>query len=310
MLLFLQTFFTGITAIPIYLIAYHKLRDKFLSLIFACCWLLHPFLSRINLCGFYEISLAPFLLSLTFLALIKQRIKTYFLLAFLCLMIKEDMSLLMAFFGGYIFLKHNRKIGIITMATAIFWGFMSFKLLIPNILEHTSILGEKAAYQYAGRYQHLGGSLDEIVKNVISNPLVIGKTILTGEKVLTIILLFIPFGFLSFLSPSLFLPALPNLLLHLIAYFPIQYNLFWHYSAPILPFVAISAIYGFANIIDRFRKNRQKIAIPLSISIFITSLLCNLYFNRYAFSYEPFPENPENYKPDVHRTFFLLLGMR
>ncbi|MFH0773925.1 MAG: DUF2079 domain-containing protein [bacterium] len=302
MLLFFQTFFTGIAAIPIYLIAYHKLKDRFLSLVFACCWLLHPFLSRINLCGFYEVSLAPFLLSLTFLALIKQRIKTYFLLAFLCLMIKEEMSLLMAFFGVYIFLRHNKKIGIITIATALLWGLISLKLLTPNI---SPVLGEKATYQHIERYRHLGKNLSEIAGNILFHPIAIGKIILAPEKIITIILLFLPFGFFSLFSLS-FLPGMPILLMHLIAYFPIQYNLFWHYSAPILPFMAISAIYGFANIVERLK--RYKVAIPLSISILIISLFSNLYFNRFSFSYKPFPENPENYKPDIQRTFLSTPG--
>ncbi len=302
MLIFLQVLLIGLSSLFLYWIACEKLKDRFIALVFAVSYLLHPFFSRITLIGFYEISLAPLLLFCTFLALIKRKTKTYFLFAFLSLMIKEEMSLLFLFFGAYIFAKHNRKIGIITIAMAILWALLSFKVIIPCMLEYTSITGEKAGYQYTGRYQHLGKSLGEIAKNVIFHPGVIGKTIFIPEKIITLIMLFLPFGFFS-LTSFLIFPAIPILLLHLLAYFKIQYLLFGHYSASILPFVAISAIYGFSNLMERIKKQRLQLAIPLSISMVIISLFSNLYFNRYAFSYQPFPEDPENYKPDIHRTF-------
>ncbi|MDI6752189.1 MAG: DUF2079 domain-containing protein [bacterium] len=208
MLIFLQVLLIGLSALFLYWIAYEKLKDRFIALVFAVSYLFHPFFSRITLIGFYEISLAPVLLLCTFLALVKRKTKIYLLFAFLSLMIKEEMSLLFLFFGVYVFAKHNRKIGIITIAMAILWALLSFKVIIPTMVERTSITGEKGNYQYVGRYKHLGKSLGEIAKNVISHPLVIGETIFIPKKVMTLIMLFLPFGFLSLASFLIFQPSL------------------------------------------------------------------------------------------------------
>jgi uncharacterized membrane protein len=291
-LLFLNVLFLGTASILIYYISFHKLKDRPISLIFALCYLLHPFLSRVALTDFYEASLSPLILLSLFLSLIKNRTKPYFLLLFLALFIKEEMALLLGGFG-LLALRYNKKAGIATITIAIIWGFLCFKLFMPYIAEETHLFGEKS-YKHIQRYQHLGGSLSEVAKNLMAHPVTVAKTLLVLQKIVTLIMLFLPICFLSLLSPLHLLPTLPILLLHLLAYFEIQHCLFWHYSASILPFLLLAGIYGFSKL--KLPKT------PLAFSILTASLLCSILFGRFAFLKAPFPEDPKLYHPDFRRT--------
>ncbi|MEW6103950.1 MAG: DUF2079 domain-containing protein [bacterium] len=302
--LFFQSLFLGIAALPIYLIAYHRLKDRFISLVFASCYLLFPFLSRINLFDFHEICFAPFLLSLTFLALIKKKFKTYFILLFLSLMIKENVPLVGFGLGIYAFFRIDKKIGIITVLISLLWLSLAFKVLIPWIRQATSTIQTTEDYEFLVRYKYLGNSINEITKNIFFHPFAIFKTILLPQKVVTIVLLFFPFGFLSLLSMA-FIPSILPLLFELIAYFKVQYLLLWQYSALIIPFTVISAIYGFGNIVERFKKKAQiQWAIPISIFLLINSFLSNWHFSILPFTEESF--DAEEYKIGFHKSLFFL----
>lgn len=300
-LLILQSLFLGSATIPIYLIAHHRLKDRFISLVFSFCYLLHPFLSRINLTDFHEIDIAIPLLLWTFLFLVKRSFKLYLVFLFLSLMVKEDVSLAGIGLGLYAFFRVNRKIGAITFIASFVWLFLAMKILIPIIREKTSIYQEeKTEYEYLVRYQHLGKSLNEMAKTVILHPLPVFKTILSPNKLITIFLLFLPFAFLSLAGPFLLLPLIFNLLLHLLAYFKVQYLLLWQYSALIVPFVVISSIYGFGNITERFKKKLQ-IAMPLCLSLLTISILSNISFSESPFIQESF--DSEKYNPKNHKNF-------
>jgi|GEM_PF-6639822 len=296
--LFFQSLFLGLGAIPIYLIAYHRLKDRFISLVFAFSYLLHPFLSRVNLTDFHEVDIAIPLVSFSFLFLIKRKFKLYLIFLFLSLMVKEDVSLAFLGLGLYAFFRVDRRIGAITFITSLVWLILAMKVLIPVIREKTAIFPEeKTEYEYLVRYQHLGKSLNEMAKTVILHPIPVFKTILSPNKLITVFLLFLPFGFLSLGSPLLLLPLILNLLLHLLAYFKIQYLLLWQYSALIIPFVVISSIYGFGNITERIKK--KQIALSLSLSLLTISILSNI-----SFSESPFIEeisDAESYSPKNHK---------
>ncbi|MEW6007738.1 MAG: DUF2079 domain-containing protein, partial [bacterium] len=293
MLLFLQTLFLALGALPIYLIAYHKLKDRFISLVFAFAYLLHPFLSRINLVDFHEISMAPPLLLFCFYFLIKERFSLYFVFLILSLTTKEDVSFAVCALGIYAFFKENKKIGIATFMIGLFWMFFAIKIAIPSIgkvtLQTHQTETEWKAF-YSQRYIHLGKNPSEWIETILKHPLPVLKTIIIPKKIVTIILLLLPFGFFSLLSPIILI-ALPNLLLHLLGHFKLQHLLLWHNSAVILPFVALSAICGFSNLSEKFK---GKLKIPLSLFLLSISFLSNLHFSSSIFQES---SDSENYKP-------------
>ncbi|MEW6104646.1 MAG: DUF2079 domain-containing protein, partial [bacterium] len=278
MLLFLQSLFLGLGAIPIFLIARDKLKHNLLSLSFSFAYLLHPFLSRINLTEFHEICLAPFFLLFTFYFLQRRIWVLYFIFLFFSLMVKEDVSLIITALGIYIFFKQNKKIGIITFIIGIFWAYFSVSVLIPYIRKATETGAGETAYGYFGRL-NLGESPSEILKNLILKPQNTLKMLFSpfNEKLATIILLVLPCGFLSILSPVLLIASL-EIILHFMAPWDRQYLLLFHYSAPILPFVIISAIYGIFEIIKRI-KAQKGLFLGSILYIINASFISHYYFS-------------------------------
>jgi uncharacterized membrane protein len=305
MLLFLQTLFLGLGAIPVYLISYHRLRDRFASLVFAFSYLAYPFLSRINLADFHEISLAPMFVLFSFLFLIKRRFLLYFIFIVLSLMAKEDVSFLICALGIYVFFKQNKKIGAITFILGLFWAILAIKIAIPFIGKATSVSGFTEWDSYSQRYLHLGKDPSEWVKTILSHPLAVSKTIIVPQKIITVVLLLLPLGFFSLLGIELLLICLPSLLLHLLGYFKLQHLLLWHNSALIIPFLTISAIYGFGRLTE---KAKIKPATTLSLLLLSISFLYCLHFSEPPFL-RGLSIDAEDYKPELQKRLLFIPEM-
>jgi hypothetical protein len=65
--------------------------------------------------------------------------------------------------------------------------------------------------------------------------------------------LFASFGFLSLLGLDVLLLSLPLLLANLLSAYPAQYYGDFHYTAPLIPYFAVAAIYGLHRLLNFFR---------------------------------------------------------
>lgn len=290
MLLILQSLFLGLGAIPVYLIAKDKLKHNLLSLSFSFAWLLHPFLSRVNLFEFHEIALAPFFLLFTFYFLQRRSWWLYGLFLFFSLMVKEDVSLIITALGIYAFFKINRRVGIITFIVGISWAYLAVKVLIPYIRVATGTGVQEASYGYFGRYT-LGQTSGEIIKNLLFKPHETLKMLFLpiNEKSATFFLLFLPVGLLSIISPVMLI-ALPEIILHFLAPWAAQYLLLWHYSAPITPFAIVAGIYGCSFWLAKKPQFVKNLSFGFIFYILASSILSNYYFGVRAI-------NPAFYSP-------------
>jgi tetratricopeptide (TPR) repeat protein len=98
---------------------------------------------------------------------------------------------------------------------------------------------------------------------------------------------------------TVILIAIPEIILHLLSTFPYQFLLGWQYSAPILPFVIISSIFGSSFLL----KSLKITYISLFIYILTASFLSNYYFGIKLLT--PITDrcyNPTSYNPSNHRT--------
>lgn len=307
-----QSTVLGLGALPVYLLARDKLKNNFIALCFSTVYLLHPFISRINLFEFHPECLGPLFLLFTFYFLHKKNYKLYFLFLVLSLLIKENFSLIIMGIGVYmLFIEKEKKIGLITVSIGILWAFLSVPLLMQWIRQNTATITDLSVHSHAiSRYYHIGKSFSEIINNLIFNPQILLSLITSYERWLTIIILLLPVGFLSIFSIWIFLIPLLDILLNFLSSANVQYLLLYHYSAGIIPFILISAIYGFNNIMlnKRFfkkipNKNRfHLIAIPLSIYVLTCGILSNYYLG-----YPPSVQiitDEENYQVIYHKHLF------
>lgn len=251
-LLFLQSFFICLGALPIYWLAKDRLNSTFAGLTFAVSYLLHPAINYQNLSDFHLDPVAMTFLIFTFYYLQRNNYKRFLVFLALALVSKENVPLIGAMFGFYIFFKHkNKLLGSLVALSSISFFILSIGILIPHFgVGH---------YIYIDRYSYLGSNFYEIIQTTLFQPMLVVRNVFTLQKLVYFVTIFLPTMFLSLLSPSSLLIALPVFAQNLLSdYYP-QYSILYQYTATIIPFTYISAIYALEKIAYQDMKIKKSI---------------------------------------------------
>lgn len=204
---FIQVIALALGAIPVYLLG-SKWMGRFTGAILALCYLLSPFLGYNIYDTFHPSGFIIPLVLFSYYFYVKQKISLYFIFLILTLSCREDASLSIFLFGIYLLLfQRKRYIGGVTSFLGIGWFLFSIKLLQPRLglVEPLEMLNSP-----------FGNNIKEIAVNFFLTPLSFIKNSISWPKILFIIKILFPFGFLPFLSPSLLLPVLPMILQNII----------------------------------------------------------------------------------------------
>jgi uncharacterized membrane protein len=274
-LLVFQTLVIALGAWPIYLLARERLDNSPAAAVFPLAYLLFPALEAANMFDFHPTTLVAGLFPFAFYFLTKRRYALFFLFAVLVMGCKEEMPLLVVMLGLYALLwQRNWRVG--TAATAL--GTVWFVLAIGVIIPHFNPEGHSP---YLGAYSHLGQGPVGIIKSAITDPVAVVAAVLTREKLIYLRDLFLPVGFLSLLGPQVLFMALPSLGIILLSSDPQVFTLEkFHYAAPLVPVVVISAAYGTAFLSERLG---GRLRIPRGRWVYLLSglvLLSSLLYHR------------------------------
>lgn len=276
-LLFVQTVILGLGAYFVYLISKRILKNNLLSLAFSVSYLLNPFLQKQNLFDFHAVTLATtFILAAFYFLLIKrQTLGLTFLI--LSALTKENVFLISAIFGIYLFIKERKLKWLILAFSSVLIFFLLVSMLIPQA---------RGTEHFATEYfQDFGTSPMEITANILLNPLKTIELLTSSQNILYAYRVFLPVGFLSFLAPFFLIFSAPDFLINLLSKNENLRSVNFHYGATIIPFVYISAIFGTRFLI---RFSYRSIS-EVSIAIFI--LLSSLY-STYLYGTLPGSRNP------------------
>jgi uncharacterized membrane protein len=273
-LLVLQTVVIALGACPIYLLAREKLRSEFGGIVFALAYLLFPALESANLFDFHAVTLAPTFILCAFYFLEKRMHLWSFIFAILAMSCKEDIPLLVAMMGVYVFLlRRERKFGALIVSVALVWFYIAFYIIIPYANP-----GGKS--QYLVYYEHWGDNPAEMALAVFRPSF--WNLILTRDNLVYLVKLFLPLAFLSLFNLPTFLIALPSLAINRLSTAQLMGRLeMFHYSVPIVPFTILSAIGGAGFLIQRFGKRVPKGPDSLSYLLSGLVLVCSLGYHRY-----------------------------
>ena len=251
-LLYLQSFFLGLGAWGIYLIAC-RVIDESSAFLFAFLYLIYPALGYLNLYEFHPVALATCFLIFMFYFYQREKFKWFMLFLLLALSCQENIPLVLIFFSIYSFIQKRNKSWIIApFIIGIIYFYLSFFVLMPFFGKNT--------IQFFKLYGHLGNSFPEIIKNIIFHPLAVFRFMFTPDKLLYLRALFGPLSFLGLLGPINLIPAIPLFLQHLLSRRVTEVTIYYHYQAELIPFIFISAIYGFKRLLNfRIIKDNYKI---------------------------------------------------
>jgi uncharacterized membrane protein len=145
-------------------------------------------------------------------------------------------------FGCYIMFSHGRRwIG----ASVAILGVVLFFVLMLVVVPHL----RGGPYPFVGRYSYLGHSIPEMLGTLLMHPLRVLQHVVTRAKLEYTWRVFAPLGFLSFLSPAHLILALPTFLQNVLSDYTAQYSIGFQYTAPLTPFVFVSAVFGLKNLL-------------------------------------------------------------
>lgn len=262
LLLILQSALLAVGAVPIYLYARKQAASELLALTVAAAYLLFPVLHYVNLFDFHEVVLGVPLLSFAALWLLTKRYRLLFVFLALSLLVKEEMAFIAFAFGLYIFiLQRRRRLGLLVMLLAMGWGILTMRIIMPSIAGH--------AYFPVGRYGYLGSSFGQMAVSVLRNPVLVLQHLLIPAKFEFLLHLLAPLALLPLLGFDTLLLALPTLLYLLLSDYEPQYSIHYHYTALLIPLLAMSAATGAARAV---RRGGRSICLALSGLVLVTAV--------------------------------------
>jgi uncharacterized membrane protein len=267
-LLFLQTVALGLGSWGVYLIVRHIINES-IALLFAFIYLIYPALGYLNLYEFHPTALSTCFIIFMFYSYQKEKFKWFIVFLFLALSCQENIPLVLIFFAIYAAIQKRSKRWIfIPFIIGIIYFYLAIFILMPFFGKNT--------IQFFKLYSHLGNSFLEIIKNIILHPIAVFRFMFTAEKLLYLRALFGPLSFLSLLSPINLIPSIPLFMQHLLSLNRAETTIYYHYQAELIPFIFISAIYGFRRLLTfRIVKNNYKF-FQIIILFFAVVYVCTL----------------------------------
>ncbi len=276
-LLLLQSFVLGLGAYFVYQISKDILKNRNISLILALSYLLNPSTQFSNLYDFHPVTLATTFLLGTFYFVRRNRYLWFFIFLTLSVLCKEQIWVVSAIFGLYIFFIKNKKL----LGSAIaFISLGAFYYTVTYLIP-----GARGSEHFAlSYYSELGDTPFTVIKNFIIDPVKTIMLILQGEPILYLYKLFMPVGFIPFASPASLLFAAPDFFINLLSNNSQLRDLYYQYTSAITPFIFISAIYSVRFLTHKFSK--------ISISFFVWYLIFFALVSAYFIGPLPLSKNP------------------
>ena len=256
-LLFGQAAALGLGALPTFLLAREKLRHELLAAGMAAAYLLHPTLGWINLEQFhpdvFEVPLALFAIFF----MVKERWRPYLACVVALLLVKEDVAILTVGLGVYVALRHDRRIGLVTVALSVLYAAVAFWWVLP------ALNGVGTLNQWRIPF---GGPWG-LLKTTVTHPGRLISYLTVEDRVWYVWQLFAPLGFLAFAAPALLLAGIAALASNLLSTFLYQYDIHYHYTSLVYPVVVAATIFGVAGCARSLRARKLLTAFVLACSL-------------------------------------------
>ncbi len=271
--------------IPLYLLS-RKLGFSHRSTFFWCCaYCFYPALSGGASFDLHENGfLAPFLLWLFYFAESGKRIPMYGF-AFLVLTVKEDAAVYVAFFALFLLIdKRKKRDGLLLFLLAV--GCFLLEVLL---LQH---YGEGIMnYRYNGYYTE-GGTLIDAVLNLIRNPALVFRHLITADRMEFLFLMLVPLLGLPFLfgrKPTRLLLLGPFFLVNLMPQYSYQYSIYFQYVFGSLAFLFYASMLNTAD-----KRRTIKRAVPAICSAFALILSFSSVIEKGEI-FKTYQDNKETY---------------
>lgn len=259
-----QVLLLASAAIPVYLIARDRFQQPWAGVAFAAAYLLYPTTQFMAMAGPFQPRVPALVLFFwAFYFLERRKLWPYLALLVTAMLARTDAALVVVAFGMVAALKRTRwafavlpiVIGLayfylaITYITPQFYSgnFQPERVELPFDLsrDYNAIwpcgMSPQACY-----YLHLGGSLGDIARNILTHPIEVLFFVFQPDKLIYLALMLGSLLFLPLFAPRELLLAAPIFAINLLSNRIYQYVISEQYQILVIPGVTIAAIYGAA----------------------------------------------------------------
>ena len=235
-LLVLQTLVVASGAYPAFWLARLRLRNELAAAAIALVYLLYPAQQQATTFDFHAVTFTASLLMFTLYFMYTRRTVWLFVFAVLAMACKEEIPLVIAFFGIWSIIFQRRfRSGLGLLLLSLCW--IGCSLLVYHLFSPTghSLL--------ASRYAYLGQGPIEFVRTILLHPFsLLSQHVLEQTHRQYLRLLLAPVGYLPLLAPWVLVLALPSMAINLLSTDPNQYLGYYQYSAEIVPMLIFATI--------------------------------------------------------------------
>ena len=239
-LLILQTVVLALGAWPVYWLARERLGSPWAGVTFAAVYLLSPSLEAANLWEFHAVTLAAPLLLFAFYYVQHGQAGRFWLFAVLAMATKEEVPAIIFLMGLYIaFVLRRPRLGLASAGTSLVWFTIAVGVIIP------AFEGDRSPYlRY---YGDLGDGPLGLARTLVTHPDLVLSKLLNERNLCYLRDLFAQVGFVSLFNPATLSFILPDLTINLLSdHEPMHFVEKYHYVAPMVPGLMISAVLGAA----------------------------------------------------------------
>jgi uncharacterized membrane protein len=276
-LLFTQSLFIALGAVPVYLLGRRLLRNDALAVVLAGCYLLHPAVAWTNRENFHPDSYLAPLLGMAIYAAIERRWRLYAVFFVLSLMVKEDASLVLVPLGVWVAVKRDRRIGIISIVGSL--SFMAVAMLVVM----RSLIGVPTRNAWRIPF----GGPSGFLKTVFTDPASVVEHYLSDNRPFYFWQMTAPFAWVFARAPSVAMISLTVLGTNMLSTFWYQYQIEYHYALVAVPALAMGTVWAVSKIVARWR------------ALVVAVVLCTSLWSSWQWGAMPFSkELPYTWAPD------------
>jgi len=250
-LLVLQTLWLASGAIPVYLLAKHRLRNEWFAAVLGLIYLLYPALHGVNMFDFHSLAfVVPSAMWAVYL-LDTGGFKRYWLVIALMLITREDISLLSCFVGAYAIMIGRTRTGLATITVSmVYLVLVKMYAMADSGLLMAADKAYSYVYYYAEMIPHKAEGTRGLAVSALTNPLYALLVSFKEEKLLFFLHLLLPLLCLPFAAGKKLILSVYGLLFIGLASRNHVFSLHFQYSSLLFPMLFAAVPDGLRRVTD------------------------------------------------------------
>ena len=264
-LLYAQALVISTAVIPLALICKKLMIPAPAALFLSLAYLFYPSAASGAFFDFHENKILTLLLLWLFYFIIDNKIVPVLIFTYLTLSVKEDAPLYIFVIAIYLIVsKRNPKLGVSLFGIALVYFIAVITFL--NTHGQGVMLWRYDEYLLPGQ-----DSFIDIALNVLKNPVMLIRSLLTPPKLIFLLYMLLPLAFLPFVSRSIksVILLLPMVIMNLSTSYVYQFNINFQYTYGVAAFLFFAAAENFAAIAKKYHVRIAAICLSCAVLLFI-----------------------------------------